>query len=233
MSEEMEKMTVDYEAPQERIQYESERLVSQIKEQLVGQDVAYLHRLAPEIIEKSIPELQQAIQAGKFSYEDLTAFYLLRMLETDVLVGGLNAISEIHPQAIEQARKCDEQKATIDYNKYPLFGMPITFKENILIEESTTYTKPDTTFVANQIQLAQQRLNDLRTQYQLTVFVSFNYEKVLLPAVAGYPELTIPFSQVEGEPQGATFISFKEEDATLLQIGYAFEQATKLRVLQS
>ncbi|WP_162607283.1 hypothetical protein V4S31_02320 [Enterococcus cecorum] len=54
-----------------------------------------------------------------------------------------------------------------------------------------------------------------------------------MPAVAGYPELTIPFSQVEGEPQGATFISFKEEDATLLQIGYAFEQAMKLRVLQS
>lgn len=90
-----------------------------------------------------------------------------------------------------------------------------------------------TTFVANQIQLDQQRLNDLRTQYQLTAFISFNYEKVLLPAVAGYPELTIPFSQVEGEPQGATFISFKEEDATLLQIGYAFEQVTKLRVLQS
>ena len=187
MSEEMEKITVDYEAPQERIQYESERLISQIKKQLVGQDVAYLHRLAPEIIEKSIPELQQAIQAGKFSYEDLTAFYLLRMLETDVLVGGLNAIFEIHPQAIEQARKCDEQKATIDYNKYPLFGMPITF----------------------------------------------NYEKVLLPAVTGYPELTIPFGQVDGEPQGTTFIGFKEEDATLLQIGYAFEQVTKLRVLQS
>ena len=86
-----------------------------------------------------------------------------------------------------------------------------------------------TTFVANQIQLAQQRLNDLRTQFRLTAFVSFNYEKVLLPAVAGYPELTIPFSQA----QCATFISFKEEDATLLQIGYAFEQATKLRVLQS
>lgn len=90
-----------------------------------------------------------------------------------------------------------------------------------------------TIFVANQIQLAQQRLNDLRTQFRLTAFVSFNYEKVLLPAVAGYPELTISFGQVEGEPQGATFIGFKEEDVTLLQIGYAFEQATKLRVLQS
>ncbi len=51
--------------------------------------------------------------------------------------------------------------------------------------------------------------------------------------MAGYPELTIPFGQVDGEPQGATFIGFKGEDATLLQIGYAFEQATKLRVLQS
>lgn len=67
-----------------------------------------------------------------------------------------------------------------------------------------------TTFVANQIQLAQQRLNDLRTKFQLTDFTSFNYEKVLLPAVAGYPELTIPFGQLDGEPQGATFIGFKE-----------------------
>ena len=90
-----------------------------------------------------------------------------------------------------------------------------------------------TTFVANQIQLDQQRLSDLRAQFRLTAFVSFNYEKVLLPAVAGYPELTIPFGQVEGAPQSATFIGFNEEDATLLQIGYAFEQATKLRVLQS
>ena len=32
----MEKVTVDYEAPQERIQYESERLVVQIKEELSG-----------------------------------------------------------------------------------------------------------------------------------------------------------------------------------------------------
>lgn len=174
MSEEMEKVTADYEVPQERIQYESERLVSHIKEQLVGQEVAYLHRLAPEIIEKTIPELQQAIQVGKFSYEDLTAFYLLRMLETDVLVGGLNAISEVHPQAIEQARKCDEQKAAVDFNKYPLFGMPITFKENILTK-------------------------DLATSAGIFAFKDF-----------------IP-----------------TEDATLLQIGYAFEQATKLRVLQS
>ena len=36
MSEEMEKVTDDYEASQERIQYESERLVSQIKEELSG-----------------------------------------------------------------------------------------------------------------------------------------------------------------------------------------------------
>lgn len=45
MSEEMEKVTDDYEAPQERIQYESERLVSQIKEELSGKMLVSLLRI--------------------------------------------------------------------------------------------------------------------------------------------------------------------------------------------
>lgn len=45
MSEEMEKITVDYEAPQERIQYESECLVSQIKEELSGKMLVSLQKI--------------------------------------------------------------------------------------------------------------------------------------------------------------------------------------------
>ena len=99
-----------------------------------------------------------------------------------------------------------------------------------LIEEASNYQTPDKLFITQQIELARKRLNQLRQAYQLSAFVSFNYDKVLLPAVGGYPELTVPFAfDAQGVPQGATFIGFKDEDAELLTLGYAFEQATKAR----
>ena len=41
----MEKVTVDYEALQERIQYESDRLVKQIKEELSGKMLVSLQKI--------------------------------------------------------------------------------------------------------------------------------------------------------------------------------------------
>lgn len=99
-----------------------------------------------------------------------------------------------------------------------------------LIEEASNYQTPDKLFITQQIELARKRLNQLRQAYQLSAFVSFNYDKVLLPAVGSYPELTVPFAfDAQGVPQGATFIGFKDEVAELLTLGYAFEQATKAR----
>jgi amidase len=50
-----------------------------------------------------------------------------------------------------------------------------------------------------------------------------------LPAVAGYPHLTIPMGQVSGLPVGLSFIGPAWSDATLLALGYAYEQRTHLR----
>jgi amidase len=47
----------------------------------------------------------------------------------------------------------------------------------------------------------------------------------LLPAVAGYPHLTVPMGQVGGLPVGLSFIGTAGSDATLLSFGYAFERA--------
>ncbi len=46
-----------------------------------------------------------------------------------------------------------------------------------------------------------------------------------LPAVAGYPHLTVPMALVKGMPVGLSFIGPKWSEARLLQLGYAFEQA--------
>lgn len=46
-----------------------------------------------------------------------------------------------------------------------------------------------------------------------------------LPAVAGYPHLTVPMGAVDGLPIGLSFIGPKWADALVLRAGYAFEQA--------
>jgi amidase len=53
-----------------------------------------------------------------------------------------------------------------------------------------------------------------------------------LPAVAGYPHLTVPMGAVNGLPVGLSFIGLQWEDAKVLSAGYAFEQAgPDLRVM--
>jgi amidase len=46
-----------------------------------------------------------------------------------------------------------------------------------------------------------------------------------LPAVAGYPHLTVPMGLVKGLPVGLSFIGPKWSEQMLLSLGYAFEQA--------
>ncbi|TGX53669.1 amidase [Sphingomonas gei] len=51
-----------------------------------------------------------------------------------------------------------------------------------------------------------------------------------LPAVSGYPHLTVPMGLVEGLPAGLSFIGTAYSDGLLLNAGYAYEQATHARV---
>ena len=51
-----------------------------------------------------------------------------------------------------------------------------------------------------------------------------------LPAVAGYPHLTVPMGLVRGVPVGLSFIATAWEDRAVLNAGYVYEQAAKARV---
>lgn len=51
-----------------------------------------------------------------------------------------------------------------------------------------------------------------------------------MPAVAGYPHLTVPMGAIEGLPVGLSFIGTKYSDADVLAAGYAYEQASAKRV---
>ncbi len=50
-----------------------------------------------------------------------------------------------------------------------------------------------------------------------------------LPAVAGYPHITVPAGQVYGMPVGISFFSSAYSEPVLFRLAYAFEQATQAR----
>ena len=58
--------------------------------------------------------------------------------------------------------------------------------------------------------------------------VSFG-SPTMLPAVSGYPHLTVPTGQITGLPLGLSFIGPAWSEARLLSLGFAFEQATRAR----
>jgi amidase len=51
-----------------------------------------------------------------------------------------------------------------------------------------------------------------------------------LPAIAGYPHLTVPMGLVKGLPVGLSFIATAFKDQEVLNAGYAYEQASHARV---
>ena len=50
-----------------------------------------------------------------------------------------------------------------------------------------------------------------------------------LPAIAGYPHLTVPMGQVRGLPLGLSFIGLPWTEAALLALGHAFERIAQAR----
>lgn len=68
------------------------------------------------------------------------------------------------------------------------------------------------------------------TAHQLDAVLSINNRHARYAALARYPCLTVPMGYEEdGKPIGLTFIARPYEEARLLQMGYVFEQATRLR----
>ncbi len=81
-----------------------------------------------DVVEATIDELQQAVLSGRTACREVVQAYLDRIQAYDKST-GLNAITVIHPKALEQADAID-QKVARKEQLGPLFCAPMLIKDN-------------------------------------------------------------------------------------------------------
>lgn len=94
------------------------------------------NRLKPLILDRDILEMQQSISEGSLSYEELTKWYLYRIVkfENDSNT-TLHSIISINPNAVVEAIEKDKLRSE---GQHPIFGMPILLKDNVGAEGMPT-----------------------------------------------------------------------------------------------
>ncbi len=83
-----------------------------------------------ELDEITVDQLQDAMKSGKYTSESVTKMYLDRIHEIDKNGPTLNTVIELNPDAIDIARKLDQERAQGKI-RGPLHGVPIMIKDNI------------------------------------------------------------------------------------------------------
>tara|TARA_A100001234_G_scaffold40250_2_gene32528 strand:+ start:2001 stop:3632 length:1632 start_codon:yes stop_codon:yes gene_type:complete len=93
-------------------------------------------KLEPLIIEKSIPEIQQHIIDGKFTYYDLSLFYITRIYLIEFNKETfLNSVISLNKNVLNDAMEKDKLG---NEDIYSIFGIPILLKDNIGFESLPT-----------------------------------------------------------------------------------------------
>jgi len=96
---------------------------------------AQYEKMKPLVLEQDIPSIQNQIDAGTFTYEELVLFYLHRIYKYELPNNTtLNTIIALNPNVLEEARQLDESKEA----HHLIYGMPILLKDNIGTAEMKT-----------------------------------------------------------------------------------------------
>jgi amidase len=82
-----------------------------------------------DVMEKTISELQAAMEAGAVTSRELVALYLARIQAYDHDGPRLNAMIALNPQALDAANALDRERAG-GRVRGPLHGIPIVVKDN-------------------------------------------------------------------------------------------------------
>jgi amidase len=83
-----------------------------------------------QLNEKTILQLQLDMASGKLTSEELTEYYIARIIALDQNGPGVNSVIQLNPQALELARHADAlRKRGIVLG--PMHGIPVLLKDNV------------------------------------------------------------------------------------------------------
>lgn len=83
-----------------------------------------------DLVEATVDDLQQAIQTGLVTIEQLTEMYLARIAAYDDAGPGVNAFLHLNADAAAQAGELDALRHP-GLAHSPLYGIPVLLKDNI------------------------------------------------------------------------------------------------------
>jgi amidase len=80
--------------------------------------------------EWTVPQLEAAMASGRVTSEELTNYYIKRILALDQSGPGVNAVIQLNPDALKIAREMDRlrRKGTV---LGPMHGIPVLVKDNV------------------------------------------------------------------------------------------------------
>src|SRR5215471_17876277 len=80
--------------------------------------------------EMTVQQLQALMKSGKLTSVELTKYYIQRILDIDQNGPGVNAVIELNPDALDDAKLADKlRKQGIVLG--PLHGIPVLVKDNV------------------------------------------------------------------------------------------------------
>lgn len=88
-----------------------------------------VHSQGFDVFEKSIPELQAAMERGDTTSKDLVQQYLDRIEAFDRGGPKINSMIYVNPQALAEADVLDRERAAAG-TRGPLHGIPVVLKDN-------------------------------------------------------------------------------------------------------
>jgi Asp-tRNA(Asn)/Glu-tRNA(Gln) amidotransferase A subunit family amidase len=82
------------------------------------------------VVEKTVPQIQDALTRGQTTSEDVVREYLARLSMLDRHGPALRSMLALSPSAIADARRLDAERAASGARS-PMHGIPVIFKDNI------------------------------------------------------------------------------------------------------
>lgn len=178
--------------------------------------------------------VQQAVAVLKAAGAELIAIEDFEQPEIDylnVLLYGIQHDLAAYLAAVGETAPIQSLAEVVAFNAADIdnrapFGQDLMEKALALELTAAEYEA----LVTQNRQTGTDTIRELLRTYQLDAILSLSNHFTRLYAPAGFPAITVPAGfRATGEPLGVTFVGDYLADGQLLQLAYAFEQASQVR----